>query len=144
MKKFKNHQRPRRKYRFDIVGHNKALKIWWDSPFKFIFHHIRGNFFLFLDRFIIFSSVSSYSLSAASQQTWFFCLLILRYFLTNIQSYSRPSLQDCWGNPDSSTTLLPMECTSMGYTCLRYTSIVLTYWQYARSHVPSQILKKRL
>jgi hypothetical protein len=35
MKKFKNHQRPRRKYRFDIVGHNKALKIWWDSPFKF-------------------------------------------------------------------------------------------------------------
>ncbi len=34
MKKFKNHQRPRRKYRFDIVGHKKALKIWWDSPFK--------------------------------------------------------------------------------------------------------------
>jgi hypothetical protein len=34
MKKFKNHQRPRRKYIFDIVGHNKALKIWWDSPFK--------------------------------------------------------------------------------------------------------------
>ncbi len=23
-----------RKYRFDIVGHKKALKIWWDSPFK--------------------------------------------------------------------------------------------------------------
>ena len=34
MKKFKNHQRPRRKYRFDIVGHKKALKIWWDSPFN--------------------------------------------------------------------------------------------------------------
>jgi hypothetical protein len=34
MKKFKNHQRPRIKYRFDIVGHKKALKIWWDSPFK--------------------------------------------------------------------------------------------------------------
>ncbi len=34
MKKFKNHQRPCRKYRFDIVGHKKALKIWWDSPFK--------------------------------------------------------------------------------------------------------------
>ncbi len=34
MKKFKNRQRPRRKYRFDIVGHKKALKIWWDSPFK--------------------------------------------------------------------------------------------------------------
>ncbi len=34
MKKFKNHQRPRRKYSFDIVGHKKALKIWWDSPFK--------------------------------------------------------------------------------------------------------------
>jgi hypothetical protein len=34
MKKFKNHQRPRRKYRFYIVGHKKALKIWWDSPFK--------------------------------------------------------------------------------------------------------------
>ncbi len=34
MKKFKNHQRPRRKYRFDFVGNKKALKIWWDSPFK--------------------------------------------------------------------------------------------------------------
>ncbi len=34
MKKFKNHQRPRRKYRFDIIGHEKALKIWWDSPFN--------------------------------------------------------------------------------------------------------------
>ncbi len=34
MKKFKNHQRPRRKYRFDIVGHEKALKIWWDISFK--------------------------------------------------------------------------------------------------------------
>jgi hypothetical protein len=34
MKKFKNHQRPRRKYRFDIVGHKKALQIWRDSPFK--------------------------------------------------------------------------------------------------------------
>ncbi len=34
MKKIKNHQRPRRKYRFNIVGHKKALKIWWDSPFK--------------------------------------------------------------------------------------------------------------
>jgi hypothetical protein len=33
MKKFKNHQLPRRKYRFDIVGHKKALKIWWDNPF---------------------------------------------------------------------------------------------------------------
>ncbi len=36
MKKFKNHQRPRRKYRFDIVGHKKALKIWWDSPFNIV------------------------------------------------------------------------------------------------------------
>ncbi len=35
MKKFKNHQRPRRKYRFNVVGHKKALKIWWDSPFKY-------------------------------------------------------------------------------------------------------------
>jgi hypothetical protein len=34
MNKFKNHQRPRRKYRFNIVDHKKALKIWWDSPFK--------------------------------------------------------------------------------------------------------------
>jgi hypothetical protein len=34
MKKFKNHQRPRRKYRFDIVGLKKALKIWWYSLFK--------------------------------------------------------------------------------------------------------------
>ncbi len=34
MKIFKNHQRPRRKYRFNIVGHKKAWKIWWDSPFN--------------------------------------------------------------------------------------------------------------
>ncbi len=26
MKKYKNYQRPRRKYRFNIVGHKKALK----------------------------------------------------------------------------------------------------------------------
>jgi hypothetical protein len=26
MKKLKNHQRPRRKYKFDIVGHKKSLK----------------------------------------------------------------------------------------------------------------------
>jgi hypothetical protein len=35
MKKFKNHQRPRRKYKFGIVGHKKALQIWWDSPFNY-------------------------------------------------------------------------------------------------------------
>jgi hypothetical protein len=29
--KMKNHQRPRREYRFDIVDHKKALTIWWDS-----------------------------------------------------------------------------------------------------------------
>jgi hypothetical protein len=34
LKIFENHQHPRRKYRFDIVGHKKALKIWCDSPFK--------------------------------------------------------------------------------------------------------------
>ncbi len=34
MKKFKNHQCPCRKYRFDIVGHKKALKIWGDSLFN--------------------------------------------------------------------------------------------------------------
>jgi hypothetical protein len=34
MNNFKNRQRPRRKYRFDIVGHKKALKIWCDSPFN--------------------------------------------------------------------------------------------------------------
>ncbi len=34
MKKFKNHQSPRRKYRFDILDNKKALKIWWDSSFK--------------------------------------------------------------------------------------------------------------
>jgi hypothetical protein len=34
MKKFKNHQRPRREYRFEIVDHKKALKIWRDSPFN--------------------------------------------------------------------------------------------------------------
>jgi hypothetical protein len=38
MKKFKIHQRPRRKYIFYIVGHKKALKIWWDSPFDHDFH----------------------------------------------------------------------------------------------------------
>jgi hypothetical protein len=36
MKKFKNHLRPRRKYRFDIVGHKKAFKIW--STFNIIKH----------------------------------------------------------------------------------------------------------
>ncbi len=36
MKKFKNHQRPRRKYRFDIVGNKKVLQIWRDSPIKII------------------------------------------------------------------------------------------------------------
>ncbi len=41
MKKFKNHQRPLRKYRFDIVGHKKALKIWWDSPFKAIWNSLK-------------------------------------------------------------------------------------------------------
>jgi hypothetical protein len=51
MKKFKNHQRPRRKYRFDIIGHKKALKIWWDSPFKgskssFSFHQKCPDLFL--------------------------------------------------------------------------------------------------
>jgi hypothetical protein len=34
MKIFKKHRRPRREYRFDIVDHKKALKIWRDSPFK--------------------------------------------------------------------------------------------------------------
>jgi hypothetical protein len=34
MKKFQNHQRPRRKYKFDIIGHKKTLKIRWDSPFN--------------------------------------------------------------------------------------------------------------
>jgi hypothetical protein len=34
MKKFKNNQRLRRKYWFNIVHHKKTSKIWWDSPFK--------------------------------------------------------------------------------------------------------------
>jgi hypothetical protein len=34
MKNFKNHQRPRREDRFDIVDNKKALKIWWESTFK--------------------------------------------------------------------------------------------------------------
>ncbi len=34
MKKIINHQHPRKEYRFDIVGHKKALKIWLDSTFK--------------------------------------------------------------------------------------------------------------
>jgi hypothetical protein len=34
MNNFRNHQRPRREYRFDIVDHEKALKIWRDSTFK--------------------------------------------------------------------------------------------------------------
>jgi hypothetical protein len=34
MEKFKNHQRPHSKYRFNIVGHKKALKIWRDSPYN--------------------------------------------------------------------------------------------------------------
>jgi hypothetical protein len=43
MKKFKNHQCPRRKYRFDIIGHKNALKIWWDSPFKRILNKYSGE-----------------------------------------------------------------------------------------------------
>lgn len=34
MIKFKNHLRALRKYRFDIAGNKKALKIWCDSPFN--------------------------------------------------------------------------------------------------------------
>ncbi len=41
MKKIKNHQRPRRKYRFDIVGHKKA---WWDSPFNLRCQRTQFNF----------------------------------------------------------------------------------------------------
>ncbi len=37
MKKFKNRQRPRRKCRFDIVGHKKSFKIWCDSLFNQLF-----------------------------------------------------------------------------------------------------------
>jgi hypothetical protein len=44
MKKIKNRQRPRRKYRFDIVGHKKALKIWWDSTFKIIVCYVWTQF----------------------------------------------------------------------------------------------------
>ncbi len=36
LKKFKNHQRPRREYRFDLVDDEKALKIWWDSTFNLV------------------------------------------------------------------------------------------------------------
>ncbi len=43
MKKFKNRQRPRRKYIFDILGHKKALKISWDSPFKYKFVRIKSE-----------------------------------------------------------------------------------------------------
>ncbi len=43
MKKFKNRQRPRRKYRFYILGHKKALKISWDSPFKYDFVRIKSE-----------------------------------------------------------------------------------------------------
>ncbi len=43
MKKFKNHQRPRRKYRFDIVGNKKALKILQDIPFKVVVFFLGGG-----------------------------------------------------------------------------------------------------
>ncbi len=32
IKKILNHQRPYRKYWFNIVDNKKDLKIWWDSP----------------------------------------------------------------------------------------------------------------
>jgi hypothetical protein len=57
MKKFKNHQRPIRKYRFDIVGHNKALKIWWDSPFNIVKKH---NFVLRI-AFLVFKLRSAFA-----------------------------------------------------------------------------------
>jgi hypothetical protein len=59
MKKIKNHQRPRRKYRFDILGHKKALKIWWDSPFKV------GRYFLV---FAAGQEISVWNLSNLSVQ----------------------------------------------------------------------------
>ncbi len=34
IKKNLKHQRPYRKYWFNIVDDKKDLKIWWDSPFK--------------------------------------------------------------------------------------------------------------
>jgi hypothetical protein len=34
IKKILNHQRPYRKYWFNIVDDKKDLKIWWDSPFN--------------------------------------------------------------------------------------------------------------
>ncbi len=36
IKKILNHQSPYRKYWFNIVDDKKDLKIWWDSPFKYI------------------------------------------------------------------------------------------------------------
>ncbi len=56
MKKFKNHQRPRRRYRIDIVGHKKALKIWWDSPFNV------ENFCRFIQSLLLFELLKSPSI----------------------------------------------------------------------------------
>jgi hypothetical protein len=37
IKKILNHQRPYKKYWFNIVDDKKDLKIWWDGPFNY-FH----------------------------------------------------------------------------------------------------------
>ncbi len=43
MKKFKNHQRPCRKYRFDIVGHKKAFwLIVWKTMWKLVAHNLEN------------------------------------------------------------------------------------------------------
>jgi hypothetical protein len=43
MKKFKDRQLPRRKYRFDIAGKKKALIIWCASTFKLFTFLARGS-----------------------------------------------------------------------------------------------------
>jgi hypothetical protein len=42
IKKILNHQRPYRKYWFNIVDNKKDLKIWWDSPFNQGYQQIEG------------------------------------------------------------------------------------------------------
>jgi hypothetical protein len=60
MKKFKNHQRPRRKYRFDILNQKKALKSGETVPLSYSlccytvgYKEIKSFFIMYFTRKVI-------------------------------------------------------------------------------------------
>ncbi len=107
MKKFKNHQRPRRKYRFDIVGNKKALQIWWDSPFKI---YIVNNFSVFYYRNLIRgyfvtnwqgkkvekTTLKFFSNSAFSRFFQDFCHICYHNFIIIRDNWTIPTAMSSW------------------------------------------------